>query len=335
MYEGPRTGFRHRVRLSVRGRAGNPKIGIFEAGTHRVVHIPSCAVQHPLINDVVSTTRQCLAELKVAPYSDSAHLGTVRALQVVVERSTQTAQVVVVTRTESRTELEPLFRALVDRLGKRLHSLFWNTNPERTNTVLGDTFVKIAGPDAVAERFDGVDVHFPPGAFGQNNLPLFEALGRRVRSFVPEGSAVLELYAGVGAIGLPLSDRVTRLDVNEIAPHSLEGLRLGIAGLPPSLAGRVHVHAGPAMSAAPLLSRSDVVIADPPRKGLDAELVESLRAAPPRRLVYVSCGLASFLTQAERLLEPGQLVLSSLEAFALFPYTEHVETLAVFDRRPG
>lgn len=74
------------------------------------------------------------------------------------------------------------------------------------------------------------------------------------------------------------------------------------------------------------------MIADPPRKGLDPELLDALRGLPPARLVYVSCGLASFLRDAERLLASGALRLASLEAFACFPYTEHAETLAVFAR---
>jgi 23S rRNA (uracil1939-C5)-methyltransferase len=75
------------------------------------------------------------------------------------------------------------------------------------------------------------------------------------------------------------------------------------------------------------------VIVDPPRRGLAPELLAALCAQPPARLVYVSCGLDSFLAEAERLLDSGKLALRALDAWALFPYTEHVETLAVFARR--
>jgi 23S rRNA (uracil1939-C5)-methyltransferase len=95
------------------------------------------------------------------------------------------------------------------------------------------------------------------------------------------------------------------------------------------------VHPGDAAGDAELhglCSASDVVIADPPRKGIDAPLLEVLAQEPPRRLVYVSCGLPAFLAQARRLLEEGGLRLAALEAWALFPHTDHVETLALFER---
>ena len=77
---------------------------------------------------------------------------------------------------------------------------------------------------------------------------------------------------------------------------------------------------------------ADIVIADPPRKGLDRELLDQLAADPPERFVYVSCGLESFLADTARLTSSGALRLSSLRAFNLMPYTEHVETVACFER---
>ena len=84
---GEMTGFRQRARLAIRGRLGSPKLGLFELGTHHVVHIPNCLVQHPLINRVAAVVRKALADAKVTTYSDTAHLGLARYLQVVVERS--------------------------------------------------------------------------------------------------------------------------------------------------------------------------------------------------------------------------------------------------------
>ena len=76
-----------------------------------------------------------------------------------------------------------------------------------------------------------------------------------------------------------------------------------------------------------------MVIADPPRKGLDPELTDVLAEQPPARFLYVSCGLDSFLSDAARLTEGGALRLAALTAFDLMPYTGHVELVARFDRR--
>ncbi len=333
LIRGPLTGFRQRVRLAVRGRANNPKLGLFEAGSHRVVHIPSCIVHHPLINDVARTFRACLVEHRISPYSDSTHAGLVRYLQIVVERRSQTAQVVVVANDTTPHALAPLFETLTARLGARLHSLFWNGNPERTNTILGPHWHRVSGPATLVERGGAVELHYPPGAFGQSNLELAEKMNERVRELVRGAERVVELYAGVGAIGLPLAESARRVELNELSRDSLAGLEQSIAGLPPELAARVHLLPGPATDATPRLSEADAVIVDPPRRGLDRAVLDALAASPPARLVYVSCGLPSFLVDAGVLLEAG-LLLEGLEAYLMFPFTDHVETLAWF-RRPG
>ena len=90
---------------------------------------------------------------------------------------------------------------------------------------------------------------------------------------------------------------------------------------------------GTAGSARAAASDADVVIANPPRKGLDPELVAHIADTPPERFLYVSCGLESFRADTARLTGSGRLRLSSLKLFNLVPYTEHVETLACFERR--
>lgn len=333
VHAGAGLGFRHRVRLAIRGRAHNPKLGLFELGSHRVVHIPNCPIHHPLINDVARVIRSALADLRVPPYADHHHAGRARYLQIVVERATERAQVVLVTNDDRPDGLEPLFERLETDLGSRLHSLFWNGNSERTNAILGPRWQKICGDDDVIETANGVRLHYPPGAFGQSNLPLADRLGARVRELVPDGSTLLELYAGVGALGLPLAARLARLELNEQSAHSLDGLARGVAELPPEVAERVSVHAGAAADHSARVMDVDTVLVDPPRRGLDRGVLDALLASPPERLIYVSCGLDAFLAQARELLASGRYALEGLEVFLFLPYTDHVETLAWFSRR--
>jgi tRNA/tmRNA/rRNA uracil-C5-methylase (TrmA/RlmC/RlmD family) len=119
--------------------------------------------------------------------------------------------------------------------------------------------------------------------------------------------------------------------LNELGEGSLAGLAHGVSALHEAAKSKVSLHSGTAGGHASLIADSDFVIADPPRKGLDAELVSALRQAPPQRFAYVSCDIDSFERDAAQLLESFRL--TSVEAYDLFPHTEHLETLAVFEPR--
>jgi 23S rRNA (uracil1939-C5)-methyltransferase len=327
----PATGFRYRARLAIRGRADAPKLGIFEAGSHRAVHIPRCLVHHPAINAAAATLRDVLARHRVPTYSDSAHAGVVRYVQLVVERETGRVQVTLVTNGTSRDGLEPVFRSLQDALGEDLHGLWWNGNPERTNTIFGPHFEHVAGEQNVVDRSDEAQLFYPPGAFGQSHLVLAMQLAAQARSFAKPGDRVSEFYAGVGAIGLGLAKSAAALHLNELGSGSVQGLELGIQALPAEQRAKVHALSGPASAFIDRIASSDFVLADPPRKGLDPALLNALCSTPPERFAYVSCDIDSFERDAATLL--SSFGLRSLAAYDLFPHTEHLETLALFERR--
>jgi len=330
---GKTAGFRHRARLAIRGRLGSPKVGLFELNTHRVVHIPNCSVHHPLINRVTAVVRRALVDAGVTSYSEAAHLGLARYLQVVIERSSQSAQVVLVGSCATPEPLAACLDLIRAQLGSELHSLWFNSNCERSNTILGPGFQNWCGPAAVIERFaGGAPVYFPPGAFGQSNLDLFERIVEHVREEIPAGARVAEFYAGVGTIGLSVLDRASEIRMNEVSAQSLHGLELGLAQLGAADRAKVSVVPGTAGAARLAGSEADVVIADPPRKGLDAELTEQLSEQPPARFVYVSCGLESFVDDTARLVSGDKLRLAALTAYNLVPFTDHVETVARFER---
>jgi tRNA/tmRNA/rRNA uracil-C5-methylase (TrmA/RlmC/RlmD family) len=184
----------------------------------------------------------------------------------------------------------------------------------------------------VIEHFGGAAVYYPPGAFGQNNLEIAQLIIEHVREQIPSGSRVAEFYAGVGAIGLSVLGHVGKITLNELSPSSLHGLELGLAQL--DSAERAKISLIPGEAAANRLAASDyqIVIADPPRKGLDWELTENLSSHPPEGLIYVSCGVESLLRDAAQLTSRGRLRLVSLRAFNLMPFTEHVESVACFAR---
>lgn len=311
---------------------GSPKLGLFEPGTHRVVHVPNCRIHHPLINRAATAVRQALKECRVSSYSDQAHEGIARHLQVVVERGSQSVQVVMVANCDEPAPLAACFERIRELLGAGLHSLWFNSNRAPVNTILGPRFERIEGRPSVIEHFGGAAVHYPPGAFGQSNLEVAEQIIAYLRERIPQGARAAELYAGVGAIGLSILDRVDEIVMNESNPHALEGLALGLGGLAREDRAKAAVVPGTAADARGIAGGAQVVIVDPPRKGLDSELVHQLQRQPPGRLLYVSCGLQSLLADIARLTGGGRLRLTELAAFDMMPFTGHVETVATLER---
>jgi 23S rRNA (uracil1939-C5)-methyltransferase len=329
---GPPLASRHRARLAVRGRAQSPKIGLFAEGSHRIVDIPRCPIHHPGINDTVAEIKAAIRETNTQPYIEKGHRGLLRYLQLVVERASGQVQVVLVANSLSASLIEPLAAAVEARLGDRLQGLFWNGQTGQTNRILGPHFSNLAGASHVVEGIDGTTVFFPPGAFGQSNLTVFERLAARARQLVPERSSVAELYAGVGAIGLGLLEKVTRIHFNERSEDAIAGLEAGLVVQPAAEKGRAHLFPGAAEERLEALDGCNVAIVDPPRRGLATPVVERLCARPVERLIYVSCGPEALVSEALQLKNKGGYQLAGLEVFDLFPFTDHVEALAWFDR---
>ena len=313
-------------------------LGIFEAGSHRLVAIPHCPIHHPAIQRLLSLLSDWCNDAKVAPYDEKQHRGTLRAVQLAVERATGKLQVVLIVRADLEqmsTELQPLLLRLapvVERLkaDEQVHSLWLNGQPQQTNTLLGESFLLLDGARFIEDLSGDARVFFPPGAFGQAHPELHARVVALVAEQVPRGARVVEYYAGVGSIGLGLLARGDDVLFNEVGAGSLEGLREGLRIL--GLRADDRVIEGRAGEQAELYRSSDSVIVDPPRKGLDPELLARLVAVPPAQLIYLSCGLDSLLREAEQFERAGLMRLKTLTGLSYFPFTRHVETLAVFER---
>jgi 23S rRNA (uracil1939-C5)-methyltransferase len=328
-------GYRHRVRLSVRGTPAAPRLGIFEEGSHRLVHIPDCPLHHPAIEEVSRELLDAAARLRMPPFREGEHAGLLRTVQLAVERPSGKVQVVLVLRAEpeaSLSEIAPAIELCSELSGLHLvHSLWLNFQPERSNSLLGPVFRHMVGPEATLDWSGGARVFYPPGAFGQANPAQHDRAVAQIHAQVGT-EPIVEFYAGVGTIGLGLLARGNRVVFNEVSPGSLAGLELGLSALPGHQATVRPGPAGQTLSALEEVGAGATAIVDPPRKGLDGPLIEALAGGAVRQLLYLSCGLDSFQRDAARL-QAGGLRMTHLTAYPYFPFTEHVETLGVFERR--
>lgn len=293
---------RLRAKLAVRS-----EIGLFKKGTHDVISIPHCLVHHPSINRAAALIR----ELKVPPYQESPPGGILRYIQLFVEQSTGRIQLTLVAT--QKFDYTPLLKHDL------WHSIWLNIHPAASNRVLGEEWHLVHGEPFLWQTLNRIPIPFHPGAFSQTHLPLFEKMIQRIEQWVQPNDRILELYAGVGAIGLSLCHKAKHLTLVENNPFA----HLSYQQTPKPNISYQCIDAKGADFA-----HCDLIIVDPPRKGLDPAVLKQLDA---NRLIYVSCGFDSFKRDSELLLAVGWR-LREAAGYLLFPGTNHVEILALFEK---
>lgn len=319
-------GWRTRAKLAVRGTTGKPLIGLFEEGTHQVVEIPFCQVHHPAINKAVEKIKIWMINEQIAPYDERIGKGCLRYIQLVVECSTNKVQLVLVLN-------EPLKNnSLKTLFSEEWQSIWVNNNTRRDNVIFGSDWQRIIGEEWLWETIAGCKICFHPASFAQANLEMFDRLIEHIKPFIPKEADVVEYYAGVGAIGLSIVSDCRRVRCVEIVPLAKQCFDESFKKLSPDLQERITYISGPSESHTELIQEeSQVVIVDPPRKGLDSVLLKALcNAQRKTKLIYISCGWNSFQKDCKILLDHGWK-LHHAEGFLFFPGSDHLETLAIFD----
>ncbi len=325
--------WRTSIKIPFARRARRIVCGFYEPGSHRIVDLKTCVVQHPALVALVRATRDLAARLHVSIYDEVAHRGLLRHLVARVAAGTGEILVGLVVRDGGHEGVDRLASALWRRFAARgLVGIVENVNPERTNVILGEGGRCLAGRTWLVERTDGLEVRTSLDSFTQANPVQASLLYAEILHMLGDvsGRRILELYAGNAPIGLRLARAGAQV-------HAVERNRAAVregnaAARHNSLAERIHCIAGNAESAleGPESRNADVVVVDPPRRGLTPDVVERLLGLAPATLIYVSCNPKSLVRDLERL--SSRFSVRFLRGVDLFPRTKQLEVVARLER---
>lgn len=295
---------RLKAKLAIRQ---GPSLGLFKKGTHEVISIPNCLVHHPSINEAVVILREEILKRNIRPY-DETRGGILRYAQFFVERNTGRVQLALV----ATREIDNFCNALAKH--DLWHSIWQNIHPAPTNAIFGPTWKLHSGEPYLWQPIGANLFPFHPAAFSQTHLPLFEKMIQKIAGWVEPDQRIIELYAGIGAIGLSVPHKsLTLVENNPFAHLSFQQMK---KDTPYHLIDAKEAN----------LSNYDVTLVDPPRKGLDPEIIPKISSP---HLIYVSCQFSSFQRDAKLLFERGWK-LQNGAGFLLFPGANHVEIVAQF-----
>lgn len=314
-------------------RRGRPVAGFYRRGSHDIVELNTCAIQHPRLTRLLITARELATRLGTPIYDERSHKGLLRHFLARVAPSSGECLAGFVVRYDHDRATLALAEALLERGAKHgLVGVIENVNRERGSQVLGHESRLLLGRERLDEVSDGLALSTSLTTFAQVNAGQASVLyGEVERLLAPlEGLRVVDLFSGYGPIALRLARRGARVHAIEYDAHAVrEGERAAAAN---GLAERVTYVAGDAgrvlrAHAEPI----DAIVVDPPRRGLAPALLDTLCALAVPRLVVVSCFPDTLMRDLRRLAEV--YALRSLGTVDLFPRTPHLEAVALLQRR--
>ena len=328
--------YRNKGQYPVGEAEGKLKIGFFQQRSHALVDVRRCSIQHPAADRTVAVAREIITELGIPIYNEKKHRGILRHLITRTSFSHGEVLLVLVTNGRALPSGDRLIKQLVEGV-KDLVGIVQNMNARRGNVIAGTENLLLWGRDYVVEELGGLTFHISAGSFFQVNPHQAEVLFNLVRDYadLTGGETVLDLYCGSGAISLFLSSKAARVIGLESYAPAVEDAKKNakLNGIT-----NVEFHAGRAEEVMPALAKQgingDVVVVDPPRKGCDEKLLDTLAAMQPPRIIYVSCNPATLARDLRYLTrtEPGYYPVI-VQPIDLFPQTSHVETVVCLNRK--
>ena len=321
--------YRNKVQFPVSAGA----IGYYRGGTHRVVDIADCLLQPEQDTLCRAAVKGWMEGFRVPAYDEKTGKGLIRHLFLRTNSAGEILCCLAVNgkRLPHETELADALRAAVPALA----GVVLSVNTKRTNVILGQEFRTLWGRDRLEESLCGHTFRLSVPSFFQVNRDQAEVLYRRALDFaaLTGTETVVELYCGIGTISLTLAEKAKRVIGVEVVPQAVEDARENARRN--GLAGRTRFECGDAGALAVKLEEEgvhpDVVVVDPPRKGLAAGVVDTIARMAPDRVVYVSCDPATLARDVRRFGALGYAPVRA-EAADLFPRTAHVETVCLLTR---
>ena len=329
--------YRNKVQFPVgRDKDGAPCIGFYAGRTHRIVPCPDCKLQPGVLNDIGNTLCAFFAAHGIQPYDEERGKGLVR--HIFLRRGAHSGQIMVcLVCTRSKLPHSDELVALLREKFRDIATILINVNAKKTNVILGEESVTLYGPGCIEDTLCGVPVRLGPLSFYQVNTLAAERLYGVAAEYaqLEPDDVLLDLYCGMGTIGLSMAGHCRELIGVEIIPEAIDSAKANAARMGDAVAAKSRFFCADAGEAAARLAaeglRPDVIMLDPPRKGCDETTLSAVVQMSPRRVVYVSCNPSTAARDAAWLGQHGYRA-EKVQPVDLFPRTKHVEAVLLLTK---
>ena len=311
--------------------AGNVQAGYYQKNSHDLINLNQCPVQDARLNPLLTKVKRDIQRRRWPVYDEKSHKGQVRHLGLRIGRRTGEMLLTLVVTNWKLPEIEAQAAEWMKRYPD-LVGVLLNRNSDRTNAIFGDQTRCIAGKSYLREEFAGLEVQIGADTFFQVNTEVAESLLQIIESELNlQGNEVLvDAYCGIGTLTLPLAKRVREAIGLEV---QFEAVKQAKTNAELNQINNVRFQVGEVEKLLPQLDVTpDIVLLDPPRKGCDRSVIDSLLQIKPQQIVYVSCKPATLARDLKLLCQNGEYRLMKVQPADFFPQTAHVEAVAFLAR---
>ena len=325
--------YRNKASIPVRKVNGELTTGFFRKNSHDLVALEDYYIQDKKIDEAIIVVRDVMEKYGVKAYIESENNGNLRHIIVKRGHYSHEMMIVLVTRTPKLFNYEKMVQEIHQQLPEVV-SIVQNINPDATNVILGKTNKTLFGQNYIKDELLGKTYRISAQSFYQVNTVQAEKLYQTAIDFaeLKATDTVIDAYCGIGTIGLSLADKVKEVYGLEVNPDAISDAKIN-AKL--NDINNVNFEVGKAEYVMPEWLekdiRPDVLIVDPPRKGLASSFIETAVEMAPKKIVYVSCNPASLARDCELLGAQGYKV-ERVQPVDMFPQTPHVECVALLTK---
>jgi len=326
-------GYRNKAQVPVRRVNGQLETGFFRKNSHDLLPIEDFYIQDPVIDQVILFTRDLLRRFDLKPYDEQEKTGLIRNLVVRRGHYSGEIMVILVTTRPKIFRVEQLIERLTEAF-PAIKSIMQNINDQPGNAIFGKDWRALYGQDYITDQMLGNDFQIAAPAFYQVNTEMAEKLYQTGIDFaeLTADDVVIDAYSGIGTIGLSVAKHVKEIYGVEVIPEAVENSRKNaeINGI----ANASYVCAPAEEAIQNWLKegiQADVILVDPPRKGLTESFIKASVSMEPKKITYISCNVATMARDIKLYQELGY-ELKKVQPVDLFPQTHHVEAVSLLVR---
>ncbi|ARQ92300.1 23S rRNA (uracil(1939)-C(5))-methyltransferase RlmD [Levilactobacillus brevis] len=325
------TQYRNKAQVPVRMIKGQLETGFYRQHSHELIPLTDFYIQDPAIDAAIIKVRDLLRQFEIPAYNEVSDKGVIR--NIMVRRGYYSHEMMIVLI--SRTQKIPSQAQLVDQIHQALPevtSIVLNVNAKKTNVIMGNVTRVLYGKPTIEDTLMGLTFAISARSFYQVNPQQTEKLYQMAidKAGLTGAETVIDAYCGIGTISLALAKHAKQVYGVEIVPEAIEDAKVNAQKNHLSNVTFAVNKAEDQMAewqAAGI--KPDVIVVDPPRKGLAESLIDSAAKMAPKKIVYVSCNPATLVRDVARFTELGYHVDGPVQPVDQFPQTPHVESVTV------